>query len=135
MADSHDLADEVARLQKEVVETRKQRMAAQKVIVTKPVLEVALERASRNRSSGATDATDASRDEINSLRADVMAWIYDIDKMRRHFATADAAYPGLPARARVIQELNDETRWRDRLIEDERLREVRLNIPQTPEVQ
>lgn len=53
---SHSL---IARLREQISLTRWNRMSAQLTVATSNVLEVALERTSRDRSSGATSETDA----------------------------------------------------------------------------
>ncbi|MCK6065769.1 MULTISPECIES: hypothetical protein [Microbacterium] len=102
----------VAELQRDITETRRKRMAAQKVLATQPVLETALERASRDRSTGATNETDALRAEIQELRDSIVHEVRQIDRTRMLFPLADAAYPGLPQRPRLISELNAEASWR-----------------------
>lgn len=109
-------------------------MSAQKTIAAKPVLEVAVERMSRNRSSGSTDETDALREEINSLRAEVTSEIKEIDHIRALFMRADAVFEELPGRARLVQRLNTESQWRHRVLEDHQLGQVRIVLPQNKEV-
>jgi hypothetical protein len=130
MTDDQDAEKLIATLRQEIAEVRKRRMSAQRTIATTPVLQVALERASRDRSSGATTETDQLRDTIQTLTADVAHEIRKIDRVRTLFALADGEYPQLPQRARLVAELNQEAEWRRVLIADERLAEVHLSLPE-----
>lgn len=134
MTQTEDPEVTIARLREEVTETRKKRMAAQKTIATLPNLEVALERAARDRSSGATSETDALREEIHTLRDDIVHEARQIDRVRALFPLADAEHPQLSPRPRLIQELNAETRWRDGVLADERSAQLRIVLPRTEEV-
>lgn len=102
----------VAELQREITETRRKRMAAQKILATQPVLETALERASRDRSTGATNESDALRAEIQELRDSIVHEVREIDRTRMLFQLADPEYPRLPQRPRLISEFNAEASWR-----------------------
>jgi hypothetical protein len=118
MVENEDPAAVIARLQTDIADSRRKRMAAQKTLAMQPVLETALERASRDRSTGATNETDALRSEIQTLRDRIVHEVRQIDRTRSLFQLADAAHPGLPQRARLVQELNQEAQWRRRVISD-----------------
>lgn len=130
MTDEQDAEKLIATLRQEIAEVRKRRMSAQRTIATTPVLQVALERASRDRSSGATTETDQLRDTIQTLTADVAHEIRQIDRIRTLFALADREYPQLPQRQRLVAELNQEAEWRRSLVADERLAEVHISLPE-----
>lgn len=119
----------IARLREQVAQTRKNRMSAQRTVATSGVLETALERTSRDRSSGATSETDALREEITELRDGIAREVRQIDRARTLFRRADAEYPGLPQRARVVTELNREAQWRMGLRGQEQWQLLRVDLP------
>lgn len=129
MTDEQNAEKLIATLRQEIADVRKRRMSAQKTIATTQVLQVALDRASRDRSSGATAETDQLRDTIQTLTNDIVHEIRQIDRVRTLFALADSEYPQLPQRARLVAELNQEADWRHSLIADERLTEFRVALP------
>ncbi|WP_434317511.1 hypothetical protein [Leifsonia sp. P73] len=130
MTEEQEAGQLIAKLRQEIAEVRRKRMSAQKTIATTPVLQVALERASRDRSSGATAETDQLRDTIQTLSSDIVHEIREIDKIRVLFANADSVYPELPQRPRLVAEFNVEADWRRSLITDERLAELRIVLPE-----
>lgn len=134
MTETRDPETAIAQLREQIVTTRKARMAAQKTIATMPNLEIALERAARDRSSGATSETDALREEIQTLRDDIVSEARGVDKMRGLFPRVDAKYPSLAPRARLVKEFNQEAQWRESVLSDERSAQLRLVLPRTEEV-
>ncbi|WP_341977778.1 hypothetical protein [Microbacterium sp. LWO13-1.2] len=120
----------IARLRDQVAQVRKSRMGAQRTVATSTVLEVALERTSRDRSSGATNETDALREEIEELRDQILHEVRQVDRVRTLFARADAEYPGVARRSRVIVELNREADWRTDLRSREQWQRTRIEIPE-----
>lgn len=134
MTQNDDPEKEIAQLREEITETRKRRMAAQKSIATMPNLKIALERAARDRSSGASDETDALREEIQTLRDQIVHEARQIDRMRDLFPFVDAEYPQIPSRGRLVNEFNEETRWRQCVLADERATRLRIVLPRTEEV-
>ena len=124
----------IARLREQISLTRKSRMSAQRTVATSGVLEVALERTSRDRSSGATSETDALREEIAELRDNIGREVRQVDRVRTLFRRADAEYPGLPQRARVVAELNREAQWRMGLRSQEQWQQLRVDVPAVEEV-
>lgn len=129
MAEVEDPEATIARLREEVVATRKQRMNAQRAAIAAPVLEVALDRASRDRSSRVTNETDAIREEIADLWNQILQEVRQVDRVRELFARADAVYPRLPARPRLVAELNAEAQWRDAVLREDRAIALRLELP------
>lgn len=123
----------IAHLREELTQARKKRMSAQKTIATTPNLELALERVARDRSSGATGETDAFREEIHTLRDDIVHEARQIDRVRMLFPRVDAEYSDLPPRPRLITELNQEKQWRDGVLSDERSAQLRIVLPTTKE--
>lgn len=134
MPEDEDPEKEIARLRQEISDIRKKRMAVQRTVATTPVVETALERTSRDRSSGATGETDALREQIQKLRDDIVDEARSIDKIRSLFQRADAVYPGLPQRGRMVAELNNEATWRNAMRSDERRVELRLVLPSAQEL-
>jgi len=109
-------------------------MSAQRTVATSGVLETALERTSRDRSSGATSETDALREEITELRDSIVREVRQVDRVRTLFLRADAEYSGIPQRARVVAELNREARWRMELRTQEQWQELRVDMPAVEQV-
>ncbi|XKH58418.1 hypothetical protein LG293_17510 (plasmid) [Citricoccus nitrophenolicus] len=134
MADADDPEKVIATLREQITETRKRRMATQKALSAIPNLEIALDRAARDRSTGATDETDTLRQEILTLRDDIMQKVRGVDKTRDLFALIDAEYPHLEPRARLIKELNAEARWRNEVRSDERSARLRIVPPAAEEI-
>lgn len=134
MTETEDPGKVAADLREKITETRKKRMAAQKTIAAIPNLEIALERTARDRSTGATDETDALRGEISTLRDSVVHDAHEIDRMRSLFPAVDAEYPQLAPRARLVKELNEESQWRDSLLADERSKQLRIVLPRSEEI-
>lgn len=134
MKDAEDPADAIARLREQITLARKNRMSAQRVVATSSVLEVALERTSRDRSSGATNETDALREEIAELRDSIVHEVRQVDRARTLFRRADAEYPELPQRARIVAELNHEAQWRMGLRSQEQWQQLRIDMPAVKEV-
>lgn len=134
MAETEDPEKVAADLREQITETRKKRMAAQKTIAAIPNLEIALERTARDRSTGATDETDALRGEISTLRDSVVHEAREIDRLRSLFAAVDAEYPQLAPRARLVKEFNQEAQWRDSILSDERSIQLRIVLPRTEEI-
>lgn len=134
MSDPQDLATEVAQLHERLTAVRKQRMAAQKNAVSKPVLELALERVSRNRSSGATDEIDELLEELNRFRSEIMVEIHSIDRTRSLVEKLSAELPGLEGLDRMFAVLNLETAWRNELIDNDDISRVHLSFPRNQEV-
>jgi hypothetical protein len=134
MTQTDDPEKTIAQLRVEITETRKKRMAAQKTIATMPNFKVAVDRVARDRSSGASDETDALREEIHTLRADIVHEVRQIDRTRALFSLVDAEYPQLTPRARLIKEFNQERQWREGVLSDERSAELRIVLPRTKEV-
>ncbi|WIB62122.1 hypothetical protein DEJ13_17775 (plasmid) [Curtobacterium sp. MCLR17_007] len=134
MTGSDDATANLARLREEVVLTRKRRMDAQRAAINAPVVTLALDRASRDRSSHATDETDAIRDEIVDLWDRIMQEGRQADRTRQLFSRADAAYPDLPSRPRLVSALNAEAHWRAGLANDPRAGALRLELPHVEEI-
>lgn len=124
----------LARLREEVASTRKRRMDAQRAAINAPVVTLALDRASRDRSSRATDETDAMRDEIDGLWDQILREARRVDGVRQLFSRADAAYPDLPSRPRLVSALNAEAQWRAGLSNDSRAGSLRLELPHVEEI-
>lgn len=129
-----DATANLARLREEVVSTRKRRMDAQRAAIAAPVVALALDRASRDRSSRATDETDAIRDEIDELWDQIVQEGRRVDGVRQLFSRADAAYPNLPSRPRLVAALNAEADWRAALSADARASALRLELPRVEEI-
>lgn len=134
MDENEEPVETITRLRERITLTRKNRMSAQRTVATSTVLEVALERTSRDRSSGATDETDALREEIAELRDKIVQEARQVDRVRTLFSLADAEYPGLPQRARVVAALNQEAYWRADLRGQEEWQRLRVEIPAGEEV-
>lgn len=134
MTETDDPDKVIARLRDDVAETRKKRMAAQKIIATMPNLEIALGRAARDRSSGATAETDALREEIHTLRGEIVHEVRQIDRVRVLFPMVDAEYPQLAPRGRLVKEFNQEAQWREGVLSDERSEQLRVVLPRTERV-
>ncbi len=99
MTGADDAAANLARLREEVVSTRKRRMDAQRAAIAAPVVALALDRASRDRSSRATDETDAMRDEIDELWDQIVQEGRQVDGVRQLFRRARRRLPGSPVEA------------------------------------
>lgn len=84
--DDEDPTVTIARLREQITQTRKDRMSAQRTVATSGVLEVALKRTSRDRSSGATGETDALREEIAELRDSIVHEVRQVDRTRTLFS-------------------------------------------------
>jgi hypothetical protein len=134
MAETEDSEKTIARLREDITETRKKRMTAQKTIATTPNLEIALDRVARDRSSGATNETDALREEIHTLRDDIVHEARQIDRVRVLFPKVDAAFPLLAPRQRMVKEFNQECQWREGVLADERAVELRIVMPSATEI-
>jgi uncharacterized coiled-coil DUF342 family protein len=134
MTGADDATANLARLREEVVSTRKRRMDAQRAAINAPVVALALDRASRDRSSRATEETDALRDEIDGLWDQIVQEGRQVDRVRQLFSRADAAYPGLPSRPRLVAALNAEAHWRAALSADSRAAALRLELPHVEEI-
>ena len=134
MTGADDATANLARLREEVVSTRKRRMDAQRAAINAPVVALALDRTSRDRSSRATDETDALRDEIDELWDQIVQEGRQVDRVRQLFSRADAAYPGLPSRPRLVAALNAEAQWRAGLAADARAGALRLELPHVEEI-
>ena len=134
MTENEDSDQAIARLRGEITETRKKRMAAQRTIAATPDLEIALARVARDRSSGATSETDALREEIHTLRDDIVHEARQIDRVRALFPRVDAEYPQLSPRTRLVKEFDQERQWRDGVLADERSEQLRIVMPRTKEV-
>jgi hypothetical protein len=134
MTDTEDPDKAITRLREEITETRKKRMAAQKTIAATPDLELALDRIARDRSSGATNETDALREEIHTLRDDIVHEARQIDRTRALFPRVDATYPKLTPRPRLVKEFNEERQWRESVLADERSEQLRIVLPRTKEI-
>ncbi|WP_158698572.1 hypothetical protein [Microbacterium sp. str. 'China'] len=132
--DDEDPTVTIARLREQITQTRKDRMSAQRTVATSGVLEVALKRTSRDRSSGATGETDALREEIAELRDSIVHEVRQVDRTRTLFLRADAEWPDLPQRARVVAELNREAQWRTDLQTRERWQQLRVEMPTVGEL-
>lgn len=124
----------IAALREQVSETRRRRMAAQKIIAASSVLDIAMERAARDRSSGATDETDSLREEISELRDQIIHEVRQIDRIHVLFNRADSVYASLPQRPRLVSELNHEAKWRARLHSDHQWRLLRIELPPVEEI-
>jgi uncharacterized coiled-coil DUF342 family protein len=134
MTQTEDPEKVIAQLREEITETRKKRMAVQRTVAGTPNLELALDRVARDRSSGDTGETDALRDEIHTLRDDIVHEVRQIDRTRALFSRVDEAYPLLAPRARLVKELNQEKQWRDGVLSDARSEQLRIVMPETKEV-
>ncbi|WP_146249066.1 MULTISPECIES: hypothetical protein [unclassified Curtobacterium] len=134
MTGPDDAATTIQQLREKVASTRKQRMDAQRAALVAPVVEVALDRAARDRSSRATNETDAIREEIVGLWDQILQEVRGVDGVRELFARADVAYPDFPARPRLVAELNAEARWRASLSHDARAIALRLAFPPVEEI-
>lgn len=134
MPSSDDAAATLARLREEVVSTRKRRMDVQRAAIAAPVAALALDRASRDRSSRATTETDELRDEIVGLWDQILQEGRQVDRVRQLFGRADAAYPDLPSRPRLVAALNAEAHWRAALSADSRAGALRLELPHVEEI-
>jgi uncharacterized coiled-coil DUF342 family protein len=134
MTQIEDSKTPIAQLREQITEVRKKRMAAQKAVATTPNLAIALERVARDRSSGATNETDALREEIHTLRDDIVHEARQIDRVRTLFALVDAEYPQLPPRTRLVKELNEERQWRVGTISNEQTATLRIVLPETEEI-
>lgn len=134
MTQNDDPEKDIAQLREEITATRKRRMAAQKTVATMPNLQIALERAARDRSSGASDETDNLREEIQTLRDQIAHDVRQIDRARALFPFVDAEYQQIPARGRLVNEFNEEARWRQCVLADERSARLRIVLPKTEEV-
>jgi hypothetical protein len=133
MTDPEDPEAVIARLREAVAVTRRQRMNAQKAAIAAPVLEVALNRAARDRSSRATNETDAIREEIADLWDQIFQEARQVDRVRELFARADAVYPRLSPRPRLVAELNEEARWRASFLKEDQAIALRLELPHVEE--
>jgi hypothetical protein len=134
MTGSDEATTPLARLREEVASTRKRRMDAQRAAIAAPVAVLALERASRDRSSRATTETDELRDEVVSLWDQILQEARQVDRVRELFARADVAYPGLASRPRLVAKLNEEARWRSSLANEDRAVALRLELPRAEEI-
>jgi hypothetical protein len=134
MTQNEDSETVIAALRTAITETRRKRMAAQKTIATTPNLEIALDRVARDRSSGATNETDALREEIHKLRDDIAHEARQIDRVRALFPKVDAEYPQLAPRPRLVKEFNQESQWRNDILADERSAELRITVPKAKEI-
>lgn len=134
MTEDQSAEELVAQLRGQVAATRKSRMDAQRIAATSPLLRTALERASRDRSSGATNETDDLHEEIEHLRDDIAHEVRRVDRVRALFDRADTAYPDLPQRHRLINDLNREGRWRAGLAALAGWQELRLDLPAAEEL-
>lgn len=134
MTGADDATANLAQLREEVASTRKRRMDAQRAAIAAPVVALALDRASRDRSSRATDETDALRDEIDGLWDQILQEGRQVDRVRQLFSRADVAYPDLPSRPRLVSALNSEAHWRVELAADSRAGALRLELPLVEEI-
>lgn len=126
--------DRVEQLQREVSETRAKRLAAQRKALHLPVVQKAVDRLERDRSSGITLEVNEARSEIQLLNDNIMDLVHGVDLTRRLFNTADKQYPQNSQRAQIIPLFNIEARWRDGLISDERWAAHGSSLPNVQEI-